>query len=657
MERLGAAPPPAPVRSKPAPRPVSPVRDMPSEPGHGTPPVSGGGISGPAKLPPLTLPGAVSAPSPVRTGGNHFKDPRMRGGSQQQDPRLAHPASTIPAEIARRAQMYGVPLGVALAVGKVESGYRQGAISPAGAIGVMQLMPGTAAELGVDPYNWRQNIDGGVRYLAAKIKQYHGNVQEALQAYNGGDGNVGSAETKHYAATVLATRDELRKGGVLPPGDKGFYVITSPLPVMNIVTPHGPRMDSSTGLGDFHYGIDLAAPEGTAVHAMIGGKVIARGVDPTGAQGYYVAIKDQAGREWFYMHLAEKAPVLIGAKVQAGDRIGAVGMTGLTTGPHMHLGLKAPMLSIGEKERGGIVSYSKKPYMTFAYGKSPANSSLVSGPLRYAGPDQGIDFTGPGYVHALGHGVVTRAVSGGSGWDGQGGLIVYRITDGPGKGRYVYNAEDIEPTVRAGDRIIPGEVIGRATGSGQAPGIEIGWARNAHGSAYGTTSDGKPGGPEPVYGKNFQAFVQRLHITRTGESYQWVNPTDIVGKAAKVGWNNTRRVYAPLVVPGGVQSANAPYPGAAGAGGSASGGSGADMRFGQDVTPFAESPIDTNDVASDPLGTQQSPTNVFEQLAASGPISPETAALMSQTVGQQQTLPPEIAAGGPDQFIPPPPTG
>lgn len=642
---------------------AAPVQPRPKVPVHDAPPPSAGGpaggtaLTGTAKLAPLGLPGAPTIPNTSHAAVN-FKDPRVSRGPQ--DPRIASAANTIPGEIARRAQMYGIPVNLALAVAHVESGFRQGAVSSAGAIGVMQLEPGTASELGVNPYNWRQNIDGGVRYLAEKIKQYHGNVNQALQAYNGGDGNVGSAATQHYASIVLGTRNQIRSGALKVSGvtgDRGFYVISSPLPVMNVVTPYGARQDSSTGLGDFHYGMDFAAPEGTAIHAMIGGKVVARGVDASGASGYYVAIQDGAGRQWYYMHLAQPAPIKLGAKVQAGDRIGAVGMTGLTTGPHMHLGVKA-LLSIGEKQRGGQASYAKQPYMTFQMGKPAPKSSLVSGPLKYAGPDQGIDFTGPGAVHALGHGVVTRAVSGGSGWDGQGGLIVYRITDGPGRGRYVYNAEDIAPTVRAGDRIIPGQIIGRATGSGQAPGIEVGWARDAHGTPYGSTTDGKPGGADPIYGKNFQSFVQRLKITRTGDSYQWVDPTDIVQKAAKVGWNHTSRIYAPLAVPGGVLSANAPIGSGGSAGGSSSSGGGADSRFGEDVTPYATSPIDTNDVANDALSQSQAPNNVFESLANSGPVSPETLALMQQSLQPQAQLPAAVQPAGEQQsFIPPPPSG
>jgi murein DD-endopeptidase MepM/ murein hydrolase activator NlpD len=131
---------------------------------------------------------------------------------------------------------------------------------------------------------------------------------------------------------------------------------------------------------------------------------------------------------------------------------------------------------------------------------------------RYAGADQGVDFTGPGPVKAVGNGLVTRLVSGGSGWSGEGALLVYQLLDGPQRGRFVYVAEDFRarPGLKVGDRVKAGSVIGVATGSGKAPGIEVGFAQNAHGTAYGTTKDGKPGGPTPRFGIAFRNFILSL---------------------------------------------------------------------------------------------------------------------------------------------------
>jgi hypothetical protein len=84
------------------------------------------------------------------------------------------------------ADRYGIPRIYARAVAAQESGGDQGARGTSGELGVMQLMPATAAELGVDARDLRQNIDGGVRYLARLIHQYGERV--GIAAYNGGPG-------------------------------------------------------------------------------------------------------------------------------------------------------------------------------------------------------------------------------------------------------------------------------------------------------------------------------------------------------------------------------------------------------------------------------------------------------------------------------------
>lgn len=89
------------------------------------------------------------------------------------------------------AQLYDVPVMLLKAIGKAESGFDAGAVSPAGAQGVMQLMPGTASALGVeDPFDARSNIMGGAKYISDKLKQYNGDIDLALAAYNAGSGNV-----------------------------------------------------------------------------------------------------------------------------------------------------------------------------------------------------------------------------------------------------------------------------------------------------------------------------------------------------------------------------------------------------------------------------------------------------------------------------------
>src|SRR5208282_3148798 len=102
----------------------------------------------------------------------------------------------------------GVPVSLALAVAQAESSLNPGAISPKGAIGLFQLMPATAASLGVDPTNETQNVEGGLSYLQQLYGQY-GNWTQALQAYNWGPGKVSSgaavpAPVQSYASGILA---------------------------------------------------------------------------------------------------------------------------------------------------------------------------------------------------------------------------------------------------------------------------------------------------------------------------------------------------------------------------------------------------------------------------------------------------------------------
>lgn len=100
--------------------------------------------------------------------------------------------------IIQEAQSQGVDPGVALAVARTESGVCQWrpdgstVISSAGAIGVMQLEPATAAALGVDAYDVNQNIRGGVTYLKQLFQKY-GSWDQALAAYNWGPGKVDTA--------------------------------------------------------------------------------------------------------------------------------------------------------------------------------------------------------------------------------------------------------------------------------------------------------------------------------------------------------------------------------------------------------------------------------------------------------------------------------
>ena len=110
------------------------------------------------------------------------------------------------------ASKYGVDAKFLKAIAKCESDFSTECTSRSGAMGIMQLMPQTAASLGVtnayDPY---QNIMGGARYISEKLTQYNGDKSLALAAYNAGTGNVAKyggippfKETQNYVAKVMA---------------------------------------------------------------------------------------------------------------------------------------------------------------------------------------------------------------------------------------------------------------------------------------------------------------------------------------------------------------------------------------------------------------------------------------------------------------------
>lgn len=91
-----------------------------------------------------------------------------------------------------------------------ESRWRPGAVSPVGARGLAQLMPGTARELGVNPDDPYANLEGGARYLRAQMDRFGGDVEKALAAYNAGPGRVIRSggvprirETQQYVAAIM----------------------------------------------------------------------------------------------------------------------------------------------------------------------------------------------------------------------------------------------------------------------------------------------------------------------------------------------------------------------------------------------------------------------------------------------------------------------
>ncbi len=128
-------------------------------------------------------------------------------------------------EIRDAAERYGVPIKLVSAVIRAESGFNSRAVSRKGAQGLMQLMPTTAATLGVrNSFDPRENIEGGVRHLRGLIDRFTNNLPFALAAYNAGEKAVVQyggippyPETQDYVTKVLYFYGGPVEGGATPP--------------------------------------------------------------------------------------------------------------------------------------------------------------------------------------------------------------------------------------------------------------------------------------------------------------------------------------------------------------------------------------------------------------------------------------------------------
>lgn len=118
--------------------------------------------------------------------------------------------------ISGAAKQYDIPTGAIMALIGTESGWEASALSRCGAVGLTQLMPETAADMGVDPWEPRENIVGGAKYLAAQFRRF-GSWELAFAAYNAGPGLVRRlgrvpriAETEAYVRRALTMMESGR---------------------------------------------------------------------------------------------------------------------------------------------------------------------------------------------------------------------------------------------------------------------------------------------------------------------------------------------------------------------------------------------------------------------------------------------------------------
>jgi soluble lytic murein transglycosylase-like protein len=158
-----------------------------------------------------------SASTPLSASSTAIASPELAGAGAPAPASAG--SSAYDATISQVAAREGLDPAVLHGLIQQESGFDPSARSSAGALGLTQLMPSTAASLGVaEPLNPTQSIEGGARYLKEMLERFGGNTADALAAYNAGAGAVEQyggvppyAETQEYVAKVMANANAYRQ--------------------------------------------------------------------------------------------------------------------------------------------------------------------------------------------------------------------------------------------------------------------------------------------------------------------------------------------------------------------------------------------------------------------------------------------------------------
>jgi murein DD-endopeptidase MepM/ murein hydrolase activator NlpD len=231
---------------------------------------------------------------------------------------------------------------------EAESGWKPRAVSPVGAQGLAQFMPGTWIGEGVDgdgdgrrdPFNAADAIASQASFMCQLLAAVTADtsltgdrLDLALAAYNAGlgavrrhDGVPPYPETQNYVRRIRALTAGYADPAATAPGAGPPGTWTRPI-TGPITSHYGPRW------GRLHAGVDFGAPIGTLVHAASNGTVLAAG--PASGYGNWVKLAHPGGITTVYGHISAWT-VTVGQAVQAGQLIAYSGNEGRSTGPHLH---------------------------------------------------------------------------------------------------------------------------------------------------------------------------------------------------------------------------------------------------------------------------------------------------------------------------------